>query len=75
MLNLVVSRETARILKVNIKCTIKKKVNWNDHILRRDCFIKHVFEGKIFGRIEVTGRRKKRRKQLLILRKREDTGN
>jgi hypothetical protein len=33
--------------------------------LRRNCLLKHVIEGKIQGRIEVTGRRGRRRKQLL----------
>jgi hypothetical protein len=35
------------------------------HILRRNCFLKHVIEGRTEGRIEVTGRRERRRKQLL----------
>ena len=33
------------------------------HILRGNCLLKHVIEGKIEGRAEVTGAR--RRKQLL----------
>jgi len=33
--------------------------------LRRNCFLKHVIEEKIEGSIEVTGRRGRRRKQLL----------
>ena len=33
--------------------------------MRRNCLLKHVIEGKIEGRIEVTGRRGRRRKQLL----------
>ena len=38
--------------------TIKrKKANWIGHILRRYNLIKHVTEGKIEGRIEVTGGR------------------
>ena len=42
------------------------------HILRRNCLLKHVIEGKIEG----AGRRGRRRKQLLdTLKKREDTGN
>jgi hypothetical protein len=40
---------------------IRKKANWVGHILRRNCFIKHVMEGKIGGRIEVTGRQGRRR--------------
>jgi hypothetical protein len=35
------------------------------HILRRNCLLKHVIEGRVEGRIEVTGRRERRRKQLL----------
>jgi hypothetical protein len=38
-----------------------KKVNWIGHILRRNCLLKHVTEGKI----EMTGRRGRRRKKLL----------
>jgi hypothetical protein len=50
----------------NILHTIKgRKANWIGHILRRDCLLKHVIEGKIEGRIEMTGRRGRRRKQLL----------
>jgi hypothetical protein len=33
--------------------------------LRRNCLLKHVIEGEIEGRIEVTGRRGRRSKQLL----------
>jgi hypothetical protein len=33
--------------------------------LRRNFLLKHVIEGKIEGRIEMTGRRGRRRKQLL----------
>ena len=33
--------------------------------MRRNCLLKHVIEGKIEGRIDVTGRRGKRRKELL----------
>jgi hypothetical protein len=39
--------------------------NWIGHILRRKCLLKHVIEGKLEGRIEMTGRRGRRRKQLL----------
>ena len=35
------------------------------HILRRNCLVKHVIEGKVEGRTEVRGRRVKIRKQLL----------
>jgi hypothetical protein len=50
----------------NILHTIKRrKANWIGHILRRNCLLKHVIEGKLQGRIETTGRRGRRRKQLL----------
>jgi hypothetical protein len=39
------------------------------HILRRNCSLKHVIEGAIDGRIEVTGRRGRRRRKLLNGRK------
>jgi hypothetical protein len=43
----------------------KRKANWIGHILRRNCLLQEVFEGKIKGRIEVTRRRGRRRKKLL----------
>ena len=39
--------------------------NWIGHILRRNCLLKQVIEGKIKGEIEVTRRRGRRRKKLL----------
>jgi hypothetical protein len=46
--------------------TIKRrKAKWIGHILRRNCFLKHVIEGKLEEQIEMTGRRGTRRKQLL----------
>jgi len=39
--------------------------NWIGHILRRNCLLQRVIEGKIKGWIEVTGRRGKRRRKLL----------
>jgi hypothetical protein len=35
----------------------KRKANWIGHILYRNCLLQRVIEGKIKGRIEVTGRR------------------
>jgi hypothetical protein len=50
----------------NILHTIKRReANWIVHILRRNCLLKHVIEGKLARRIEMTGRRGRRRKQLL----------
>ena len=42
----------------------KRKANWICHILRRNCLLQRVIEGKIKGRIEVTGRRGRRCKKL-----------
>ena len=39
----------------------KRKANWIGHILRRNCLLQRVIEGKI----EVTGRRGRRRRKLL----------
>jgi hypothetical protein len=38
----------------------KQKVNWIGHILRQNCLLKQVIEGKIKGEIEVTRRRVKK---------------
>jgi hypothetical protein len=43
----------------------KRKANWIGHILRRNCLLQRVTEGKIQGGIEVTGRRGIRRRKLL----------
>jgi hypothetical protein len=43
----------------------KWKANWIGHILRRNCLLQGVIEGKIKGEIDVTGRRGRRRKKLL----------
>jgi hypothetical protein len=43
----------------------KGKVNWLGHILRRNCLLQQVIEGKIKGGIEVTGRRGRRHRKLL----------
>ena len=43
----------------------KRKVNWIGHILRRNCLLQRVIEGKIKAGIEVTGRRGRKRRKLL----------
>jgi len=58
------------LLRVNEQRNIiheirKRKANWIGHILRRNCFLKQVIEGKIRGEMEVTRRRGRRRKKLL----------
>ena len=42
-----------------------RKANWIGHILRRNCLLKQVIEGKIKGEMQVTRRRGRRRKKLL----------
>ena len=58
------------LLRVNEQRNIlheirKRKATWTGHILRRNCFLKQVIEGKIKGQIEVSRRRGRRRKKLL----------
>ena len=43
----------------------KRKANWIGHILRRNCLLNQISEGKIKGEMEVTRRRGRRRKRLL----------
>jgi hypothetical protein len=43
----------------------KRKANWIGHILRRNCLLQQVIEGKIRGGMEVTGRQGRRRRKLL----------
>jgi len=46
--------------------TIKRrKANWIGHIFRRNYLLKQFIEGKLEGRMELTRRRGRRRKQLL----------
>jgi hypothetical protein len=49
----------------NILHKIRRKVNWICHILRKNCLLKHMIEGKLEGRLQMTGGRGRRRKQLL----------
>jgi hypothetical protein len=59
-----------RVLRVKEQRSIlheicKRKANWIGHILRRNCLLQQVIEGKIKGEIEVTGKRGRRRRKLL----------
>jgi hypothetical protein len=50
----------------NIQKTIKRgNDKWSGHILRRNCILKHVIEGNMGDRIEVKGRRGRKRKELV----------
>ena len=58
------------LLRVNEQRNIlreirKRKANWIGQILRRNCLLKQVIEGKIKGEMGVTRRRGRRRKKLL----------
>jgi hypothetical protein len=43
----------------------KRKANWIGHILRRNCLLQRVTEGKIKGRMDLIGRQGRRRSKLL----------
>jgi hypothetical protein len=63
-------RNEEMLLRVNEQRDIlheirKRKANWIGHILRRNCLLKQVIEGKIKGEIEVIKRRGRRRQKLL----------
>ena len=58
------------LLRVNEQRNIlheirKRKANWIGYILRRNCLLKLVIEGKIQGEMEVTRRGGRRRRKLL----------
>ena len=58
------------LLRVNEQRNIlheikKRKDYWIGHILRRNCLLKQVIEGKIKGEMKVTRRRGRRRRKLL----------
>jgi hypothetical protein len=52
------------------------KAGWIGYVLRRNCLLQHVVKGNKEGMIGVTGRRRRKPKQLLDgLREGEVTGN
>jgi hypothetical protein len=54
----------------------RRKANWISHILRRNCLLKHIIEGKIEGRVEWReGEEKEVSSYWTTLRKPEDTRN
>ena len=58
------------LLRVNKQRNIlheirKRKANWIGQILRKNCLLNQVIDGKIKGEMEVTRRRGRRRKKLL----------
>jgi len=58
------------LLRVNEQRNIlheirKRKANWIGHILRRNCLLEQVIEGKIKGEMEVARKEGRRSKKLL----------
>jgi len=50
----------------NVIHTVQRRnVYWIGHVLGRNCVVKLITVGEIEGRAEVTGRRRRRRTQLL----------
>jgi len=47
-----------RVKEERIILQILKRMNanWIDHILHRNCLLKHLIQGQIEGRISLTGR-------------------
>jgi hypothetical protein len=60
-----VRNEVLHRVKEERKILHRRKANWIGHIMCRNCLLKHIIEGKIGERMEVTGRRGRKRKQLL----------
>ena len=52
-------------MRDNLQTINGRRFNWIGQILRRNCFQKHVIEGKTGGVIDMMGRQGRRRKQLL----------
>ena len=60
----------------NIIHTVKRrKADWIGHILRSNCQLKHITEGKIIVGIEMTEKQRRRRKHLLDEFKETEQGN
>jgi hypothetical protein len=59
------NEEVLQRVKENAYPTYKKRRKAKGHILLRNCLLEHVIEGNIEGKRVVTGRRGRRRKQLL----------
>jgi hypothetical protein len=54
-----------------LRTVTRRKANWVSYILRKKCLPKHVTEVKLEGRIEMSERRRRRRKQELYNLKEE----
>jgi len=65
------NEEALQRVKDNEYPTNNKRRKAKSYISLRICLLDHVIEGKIEGKVEVTGRRGRRLKQLLDDRKRE----
>ena len=63
--------------KIILQSVHRRKANWTGHMSRRNCLLKHIIEGKVEGRIEVTGKPGTRRKEPLndLKERKEIAGN
>jgi hypothetical protein len=59
-----VEEDEEDVSSYRIQTIKRRKANWIGHILRRNCLLKHVIEGNMQGRRDVTGRRGRRGRQL-----------
>jgi hypothetical protein len=65
-----------RVKESNTLHIIKRRaVTWIGHILRRNCLLKDVTEGNVEDKIEVTGRRGRRRRKKLLGYPKEERGS
>jgi hypothetical protein len=60
-----IRREKPKLAQVVKKFPAFNEIRFFYRILRRNCLLSQVIEGKIKGGIEVTGRRGRRRRKLL----------
>jgi len=58
-------RSLALYTQQYIQVMLTACATWIGHVLRRNCLLQRLIEGKIQGGIEVTGRQERRRRKLL----------
>ena len=56
---------TGDVFRTVYVCNVTIVANWIGHILRRNCLLQRVIEGKIKGGIAVRGRPGRRRRKIL----------
>jgi len=58
-------KKSRQVEEYHTYCEKKRKAIWICHILGKNYLLKHVIEGTREGRVQVMGRPRRRRKQLL----------